>query len=191
MPSNIKKAQDEHTRAAGNFWRFINTIPPKIDQQQWSLKVSGLVERPLGLTLEQLQSYEPMHQFITLSCISNPVGGDLIGTQRWTGVSLQRLLPDLRLKPGATHLKMRSADQFFEVVSLDAIKGDPRIMLTYAWDGVPLPREHGFPLRIYIPDIHGMKQPKWIESIEATDHWEPGYWVERGWNKVAQMHATQ
>jgi DMSO/TMAO reductase YedYZ molybdopterin-dependent catalytic subunit len=168
----------------------INTIPPKIDQRRWRLMVSGLVERPLALTLEQLQSYEPMHQFITLSCISNPVGGDLIGTQRWTGVSLQRLLPDLRLKPGATHLKMRSADQFFEVVSLDAIKSDPRIMLTYAWDGIPLPREHGFPLRIYIPDIHGMKQPKWIESIEATDHWEPGYWVERGWNKVAQMHAT-
>jgi DMSO/TMAO reductase YedYZ molybdopterin-dependent catalytic subunit len=168
----------------------INTIPPKIDQRQWRLKVSGLVERPLALALEQLQSYEPMHQFITLSCISNPVGGDLIGTQRWTGVSLQRLLPDLRLKPGATHLKMHSADQFFEVVSLDAIKGDPRIMLTYAWDGVPLPREHGFPLRIYIPDIHGMKQPKWIESIEATDRWEPGYWVERGWNNVAQMHAT-
>jgi hypothetical protein len=63
-------------------------------------------------------------------------------------------------------------------------------MLAYAWDGVPLTREHGFPLRIYIPDIYGMKQPKWIESIEATDHWEPGYWVERGWNKVAQMHAT-
>jgi DMSO/TMAO reductase YedYZ molybdopterin-dependent catalytic subunit len=168
----------------------INTIPPKIDERQWQLKVSGLVEKPLALTLEQLQSYEPVHQFVTLSCISNPVAGDLIGTQRWTGVSLQKLLPDLQLKPGATHLKMHSADQFFEVISLDAIKGDPRIMLTYAWDGVPLPREHGFPLRIYIPDIHGMKQPKWIESIEAIDHWEPGFWVERGWSKEAQMHAT-
>jgi DMSO/TMAO reductase YedYZ molybdopterin-dependent catalytic subunit len=168
----------------------INTIPPKIDERRWRLKVSGLVEKPLALTLEELQSYEPMHQFITLSCISNPVAGDLIGTQRWTGVSLQRLLPDLRLKPGATHLKVRSADQFYEVVSVDAIKGDPRIMLTYAWDGVPLSREHGFPLRICIPDIHGMKQPKWIECIEAIDHWEAGYWVERGWNKVAQMHAT-
>ena len=63
-------------------------------------------------------------------------------------------------------------------------------MLTYAWDGVPLRREHGFPLRIYIPDVYGMKQPKWIESIEFTDHWEPGFWVERGWNKVAQMRAT-
>ena len=87
-------------------------------------------------------------------------------------------------------MKIRSADRFFEVISLDAIKADPRIMLTYSWDGVPLKREHGYPLRIYIPDLYGMKQPKWIESIEATDHWEPGYWVRRGWNKVAQMHAT-
>ena len=168
----------------------INTIPPAVDEQRWRLNITGLVEKPLALTLEDLRRFEPMHQFITLSCISNPVGGDLIGTTRWTGLSLQRLLPDLALQPFASHLKIRSADKFFEVVPLDAIKADERIMLAYAWDGVPLRREHGFPLRIYIPDIHGMKQPKWIESIEATDHWEPGYWVERGWNKVAQMHAT-
>ena len=168
----------------------INTVPPKVDEHQWRLRIAGLVEKPLTFTLQDLQRYEPMHQFVTLSCISNPVGGDLIGTTRWTGVSLQRLLADVRLKPGATHLKIRSADQFFEVVSLDSIKADPRIMLTYAWDGVPLEQEHGFPLRIYIPDIHGMKQPKWIESIEVTDHSEPGYWVQRGWNEVAQMHAT-
>jgi DMSO/TMAO reductase YedYZ molybdopterin-dependent catalytic subunit len=82
-----------------------------------------------------------MHQFVTLPCTSNPVGGDLIGTTRWTGVSLQQLLPDLRLKPGATHLKIRSADNFFEVIPLDAIKADPRVMLTYSWDKVPLKRE--------------------------------------------------
>jgi DMSO/TMAO reductase YedYZ molybdopterin-dependent catalytic subunit len=168
----------------------INTITPAVDGRQWQLKVNGLVEKPLALTLEDLRRYEPSHQFVTLSCISNPVGGDLIGTTRWTGVSLQRLLPDLQLKPGATHLKIRSTDQFYEVVALDAIKADERIMLAYEWDGVPLTREHGYPLRIYIPDIHGMKQPKWIESIEAIDHWEPGFWVKRGWNKVAQMHAT-
>jgi DMSO/TMAO reductase YedYZ molybdopterin-dependent catalytic subunit len=168
----------------------INTIPPKIDGTHWRLQIAGLVEKPLTFTLQDLQRYEPMHQFVTLSCISNPVGGDLIGTTRWTGVSLQRLLPDLRLQPGATHLKIRSADGFFEVLSLDAAKADPRIMLTYAWDGLPLKREHGYPLRIYIPDVYGMKQPKWIESIEATNHWEPGFWVERGWNDVAQMQAT-
>lgn len=186
----VSGTRPEFTPLERHYRIDINTIPPKVEEGQWRLKITGLVEQPLALTLEDLQRYDPLHQFVTLSCISNPVGGDLIGTTRWTGVSLQRLLPDLRLKPGATHLKIHSADQFFETVSLDAIRADSRIMLTYAWDGVPLKREHGFPLRIYVPDIHGMKQPKWIESIEATDHWDPGYWVERGWNKVAQMHAT-
>lgn len=131
-----------------------------------------------------------MHQFVTLSCISNPVGGDLISTTRWTGVSLKRLLPDLGLKPEATHLKLQSADGFWEFVPVETINADERLMLVYAWDGVPLLPKHGFPLRVYIPDVHGMKQPKWIESIEATDHGEPGYWVERGWDRVARMKAT-
>src|SRR4029077_16824255 len=109
---------------------------------------------------------------------------------RWTGVSLQRLLPDLRLKPGASHLKMHAADGFFEVVPIETIKADERLMLAYAWDGVPLLTEHGFPLRIYIPNVCGMKQPKWITAIEVTDDWEPGYWVVRGWNKEAVMEAT-
>ena len=168
----------------------IDTIPPVVDPQRWRLRIDGLVEKPLTLTLDELQRFEPMHQFITLSCISNPVGGDLIGTTRWTGVSLQQLLPSLRLQAGATHLKIHAADEFYEIVSLETIRSDERVMLTYAWDGVPLLPEHGFPLRIYIPDLYGMKQPKWIESIEVTDHWEPGFWVIRGWDKVARMTAT-
>jgi DMSO/TMAO reductase YedYZ molybdopterin-dependent catalytic subunit len=168
----------------------INTIPPTINEQQWRLNVTGLVEKPLALTLDDLRSYDPLHQFITLACISNPVGGDLIGTTRWTGVSLQRLLPALRLKPGASRLKLHAADGFFEVVPIETIKADERVMLTYAWDGVPLLPGHGFPLRIYIPNVYGMKQPKWINAIEVTDHWEPGFWVARGWNKVAEMKAT-
>ena len=168
----------------------INTIPPAIDVQKWQLKFDGLISKPLNMSLNQLRSRETMNQFITLSCISNPIGGDLIGTTRWTGVSLQKLLPELNLEPEATHLKILSVDGFYEVVPLDLIRTDERVMLTYAWDGVPLSLAHGFPLRIYVPDVYGMKQPKWIESIEATDHWEPGYWVVRGWDKVAQMKAT-
>jgi hypothetical protein len=98
-------------------------------------------------------------------------------------------LPDWRLKPEATHLKIRAADGFYEVVPLAVIKADERVMLAYAWDGVPLPTEHGFPLRIYIPNVYGMKQPKWIESIEATDRWEPGYWVERGWDRYDEGYV--
>jgi DMSO/TMAO reductase YedYZ molybdopterin-dependent catalytic subunit len=168
----------------------INTFPSTINEQRWRLNVTGLVEAPLSLTLDELRRYEPLDQFVTLACISNPVGGDLIGTTRWTGVSLQRLLPDLRLKAGASHLKIHAADGFFEIVPIETIRTDERVMLAHAWDGVPLTTEHGFPLRIYIPDLYGMKQPKWITGIEVTDHWEPGYWVERGWDKVAQMKAT-
>lgn len=169
----------------------INTRPLEIDEKTWRLRVHGLVNAPLALTLADLRSqYAPLHQFVTIACISNPVAGDLIGTTRWTGISLKRLLADWRLKPAATHLKIRSADGFFEVVPLATVMADERVMLAYEWDGVPLTAGHGFPLRIYIPNLYGMKQPKWIESIEATDHWEPGYWVDRGWDREARMKAT-
>jgi DMSO/TMAO reductase YedYZ molybdopterin-dependent catalytic subunit len=180
----------EYTPLEDHYRIDITTIPPVIDGETWRLKVGGLVERPLELTLEKIRGYEPLHQFVTLACISNPIAGNLIGTTRWTGVSMQRLLPDLRLAPTATHLKLSSADRFYEVVSLDAIRADPRVMLAYDWDGVPLTTKHGFPLRIYIPDLYGMKQPKWLVSIEATDQWEPGYWVKRGWDRIARMKAT-
>ena len=180
----------EFTPLAEHYRIDINTVPPTVDGDSWRLKVGGLVEQSVEMTLEQIRNYEPMNQFITLACISNPVVGDLIGTQRWTGVSLQKILPDFRLKPNATHLKISSADGFYEIVPLETIMTDERVMLTYAWDGVPLLTKHGFPLRIYIPNLYGMKQPKWIQQIEAIDHWEAGYWVERGWDGQAQMKAT-
>jgi DMSO/TMAO reductase YedYZ molybdopterin-dependent catalytic subunit len=167
-----------------------DTRAPVIDERRWRLKIGGMVERPLELTLDELRRDEPMHQFVTLACISNPLGGDLIGTTRWTGVSLQRLLPRFAVKPGATHLRITSADGFHEVIAIDMIRKDQRVMLTHAWDGVPLPAEHGFPLRVYIPDVYGMKQPKWIQAIDAIDRWEPGFWVARGWDQEGRMNAT-
>ncbi|MBL8162194.1 MAG: molybdopterin-dependent oxidoreductase [Anaerolineae bacterium] len=168
----------------------INTLPPVIEEADWSLQFSGLVEAEQTMTLQQIRAYEQTHQFVTLACISNRIAGDLIGTQRWTGVSLKRLLEDVALKPNATHLKVSSADNFDEFVSLDLIRSDERIMLAYEWDGLPLEVKHGFPLRIYIPDHYGMKQPKWITNIEAVEGWQEGYWVRRGWDKDALMRAT-
>ena len=75
--------------------------------------------------------------------------GSVIGTTRWTGVSPRRVLDDVGLQPGATHLRIHSVDGFFEVVPLEVVRTDERVMLTYAWDGLPLARPHGFPLRIY------------------------------------------
>jgi DMSO/TMAO reductase YedYZ molybdopterin-dependent catalytic subunit len=168
----------------------INTTVPRVDEASWRLKIGGLVERPAALTLAQIRAYEPLHQFVTLACISNPVGGPLIGTTRWTGVSLRRLLDDVSPKPGATHLKLVAADGFYEVVALETVRADERVMLAYDWDGLPLEPKHGFPLRIYIPDLYGMKQPKWLLSIEALDHPEDGYWIERGWDRIARIQAT-
>lgn len=187
----VSGTRPEFTPLHNHYRIDINTSPPEVNEQAWRLKIGGLVEKPTELTIDDLRNkFEPLHQFITLSCISNPIAGSLIGTTRWTGVSLQNILADVGLRENATHLRLKSADGFHEVVALESIMADQRIMLTYAWDGVPLKTEHGFPLRIYIPDRYGMKQPKWIESIDAIERWEEGYWVSRGWDRNAQVRAT-
>jgi DMSO/TMAO reductase YedYZ molybdopterin-dependent catalytic subunit len=84
----------------------------------------------------------------------------------------------------------QSADGFFESVPIQTVLADQRVMLAYAWDGVPLPVEHGFPLRVYVPDVYGMKQPKWIVAIDAVTRWEPGYWVIRGWDRDGRVVAA-
>lgn len=168
----------------------INLTPPVVREDAWRLRVEGLVDTPKEYTLAELRAYEPEHQFVTMACISNPVGGELTSTTRWTGVPLQRLLPEWGLQENATHLRITSADGFFEYLAVEDIRNDPRVMLAYAWDGVPLRIRHGFPLRVYIPDVYGMKQPKWIERIEAVASWEPGYWVARSWDRTAQMRAV-
>ena len=177
-----------------DFYRIdIDLFPPSIDGERWELPITGLVEKPARLTLDGFQkgSYGPArHLFVTLECISNPIGGDLISTTRWTGVPLRTVLAPLGPKPSARYASIRSKDGFHESVSLDLADGDPRVMLTYQFDGRPLPQAHGFPLRIYIPDRYGMKQPKWITSIELTDHDTAGFWVERGWSRTAQVRTT-
>lgn len=164
---------------------------PEINADDWWLEVTGLVAAPLAFTLDDLTTrYEPVHQVITLACISNPVGGPLIGTTRWTGIPLHVLLDDWGVSPDAQYLKISSADDFFELIAIDMIRKDDRIMLAYAWDDQPLPIENGFPLRLYVPDRYGMKLPKWITRIEAIQTYEEGYWVRRNWTEEAIVQHT-
>jgi DMSO/TMAO reductase YedYZ molybdopterin-dependent catalytic subunit len=186
----VRGTRAEFTRLEDHYRIDTDTRAPQLDADRWRLAVGGLVDRPGSLTLTEIRALPATHQFVTLSCISNPIGGDLISTTRWSGVSLQQLLPSLALQPSATHLKVTSADGFYEVVALDTIRSDPRAMLAYDWDGVPLSTEHGFPLRLYMPDLYGMKQPKWMVSIDAIDHWEPGFWVARGWDRDGHVTTT-
>jgi DMSO/TMAO reductase YedYZ molybdopterin-dependent catalytic subunit len=181
----------EYTPLKDHYRVFIRSEPTVIEGSTWVLPVTGLVDNPLRLSLEELRSrYERRDQYITLSCISGRIGTTLISTTRWSGFRIIELLADAQLKPEARYLIITSGDGFHETVSLDLIEREPRIMLCYDWDGHPIPEEHGFPLRIWIPDRFGMKQPKWITGIEVTDTYEEGFWVERGWDEVAQVKVT-
>jgi hypothetical protein len=169
-----------------DFYRIdINTRPVAIDGPSWVLEVAGLFDKPRPLTLADLMAYPAVTQAITLSCISNPVGGDLISTGNWTGARLRDVLKDLGLRPEAKELAIQAADGFYESVTMEDLM-DPRTLLVYGMNGETLPVEHGFPLRIYRPNRYGMKQPKWITRIEAIDHAGAGYWVERGWSATAR-----
>lgn len=169
----------------------INTRPPVIDIDEWRLQVTGMIREPLELSLNDLiDNYEHVDQYVTLSCVSNPIGGDLIGTTRWTGIPLTTLIDDWNLEPRASHLKITGADGFDEWVEIRLARLDRRVMLAFAWDGELLRERHGSPLRIYIPNRYGMKQPKWIMNIEAVDAWGEGYWVRRGWSETALVQAT-
>jgi DMSO/TMAO reductase YedYZ molybdopterin-dependent catalytic subunit len=181
----------EYTPLKDFYKVFIRTEPTVIDGSMWMLPITGLVDNPLVLTLDDLQqNYQSRDQYVTLSCISGRIGTTLISTTQWTGVSVQDILADAQVHPEARYLHITSGDGFYETVDLELVNSDERIMLCYAWDGNPLPVDHGFPLRIWIPDRYGMKQPKWITGIEVSAEYTDGYWVERSWDKVAQVKAT-
>lgn len=181
----------EYTTPEEHYRIDISARPPRIDGATWSMPITGLVDNPMTLTLDDLQdNYDPVSYTLTIGCISNPIAGDLISTTKWTGVSLQKIIDELGVQEEGKYLLIKSADGFFEYVSIDLIREDERVMLAYAWDDRPLTEDHGYPLRIWIPNRFGMKQPKWIESIEVVPSDEEGYWVRRGWSADALIRAT-
>ena len=181
----------EYTPLKDHYKVFIRVAPTIIDGATWSLPIMGAVGNPMTLTIDDIRSnYESRDQYVTISCISGRIGTDLISTTQWTGVSVQDVLAHVRPNENARYLHITSGDGFYETVDLDLIASDERIMLAYAWDGNPIPLDHGFPLRLWLPDRFGMKQPKWITGIEVREEYKQGYWVERGWDEVARVHAT-
>ena len=181
----------EYTPLKDHYKVFIRVQPTVIDGETWTLPVTGLVDNPLRLTLDDLRNnYEPRSQYVTLRCISGRVGTTLISTTQWTGVSVQDILADAGLQEDAKYMYLRSGDGYYETVDLDLIESDERVMFCYSWDGVPLPSDHGFPLRIWIPDRYGMKQPKWITGVEIGAEYQDGYWVARSWDKDAIVKTT-
>ena len=181
----------EYTPLKDHYKVFIRTEATVIDGATWTMPIMGAVDNPVSLTIEDIRNnYESRDQYVTLSCISGRIGTTLISTTQWTGVSVQDILAEVKPQANARYLHITSGDGFYETVDLDLIASDKRIMLAHAWDGNPIPIDHGFPLRIWLPDRYGMKQPKWITGIEVLNEYKEGYWVERGWDEVARVKAT-
>lgn len=188
-PAPVPGTRPELTSTA-DFYRIdINTMAPQVAESSWRVQVHGLVNHPLQLSLSDIRSLPAQTQILTMQCISNPIGGDLTSSSRWTGVPLPYLLAEVDPQAGVVGAHITAADGFDEFVVLEDLQ-DQRCMLVYAMNDEPLPSEHGYPLRIYIPNRYGMKQPKWITSIEFVSERMDGYWVRRGWDREAIPHTV-
>jgi DMSO/TMAO reductase YedYZ molybdopterin-dependent catalytic subunit len=158
---------------------------PRVDPQEWSLQIGGRVDRPYRLTYEELMRIPQIEADITLACVSNEVGDELVGNARWQGVPLYVLLERAGLQEGATQLVGRSVDGFtagFPTLTALDVKES---MVAVAMNGEPLPLEHGFPARLVVPGLYGyVSATKWLSSIELRGWNEvDGYWIPRGWAK--------
>jgi DMSO/TMAO reductase YedYZ molybdopterin-dependent catalytic subunit len=161
-----------------------NFFDPQVDGVKWKLTIDGLVERPMTFDYESIRQLPAVSDFYTLQCISNPVGGDLWGNGYWKGVKLADLLAQTGIKPGARDAVFRAEDDYSDSVTLERALNQGAI-LAYELNGAPLTKTHGFPARLLIPNIYGMKNVKWITSIELVDYDFKGYWMQRGWSDSA------
>lgn len=162
-----------------------NFTDPTVSSDGWSLDIGGLVTTPKSYSYDELVGRSTVKNITTLCCISNELNGDLISTAEWTGVRLVDLLTEVGVAQNTIDLKLTAADDYTESIPL-AIAQDPAVMIVTGMNGEPLPDDHGFPARLIVPPIYGMKNVKWLKKIEAVDEDYKGYWQERGWSDTAR-----
>src|ERR671923_701921 len=174
------------------FYRIdTNLIVPSVDANAWRLNVRGLVRNgPLQFTYDELKTMPSTSEYATLECISDKIDGDLISTAYWKGVSLKSVLEKAQVLPEAIYIVFRCSDGYDVGIPLDRGLMDGTI-LAYEMNGVPLPAEHGFPVRAIVPGLYGMMNAKWITDIELVDTVYEGFWQRRGWanNAKYQTHS--
>lgn len=173
-----------------DFYRIDTALSiPRIDLQEWTLEVTGMVDRPYTLTFADLLDMRMVERDITLSCVSNRVGGGLVGNARWLGVPLTEILDRAGVQSGAEQIVGRSVDEFTVGFPLEAAYDGREALLAIGMNGEPLPFEHGFPARLVVAGLYGyVSATKWISEIELTT-WDgfDAYWVPRGWAKEAPV----
>lgn len=162
---------------------------PTVNGSTWSLRIHGLVDQSYTLDYNELMALPMKQQYESMMCISNEVGGQYMSNAKWEGVPLMDLLQRAGLKPGATKVVLSAADDYSDSIHLSKAL-EPTTLVAVRMNDVTLPDGHGFPVRLLVPGIYGMKHVKWMTDIEVVSTDFQGYWQTRGWSDAAPVRLT-
>ena len=163
--------------------------PPDIRIERWSLSIKGLVEKPFALTHPQLLARPAVSEIVTLECVGNGLTADAISTAEWRGSSLKSLIEEAGASPQAADVVFRAADGYSDSIPFARAMADD-VLVAYAMNGMSLPRGHGFPARIIVPGIYGMKSVQWLTEIEVVEQDYKGYYQLKGWSDEAVVKTS-
>lgn len=186
VPSGVRPG---YITPTADFYRIDTALrAPVVDADAWKLTISGLVDRELTFTYDQLLRRDMVEVPITMQCVSNEVGGNLIGTARWLGVPLAELLREAGVQQAATQVMGESVDGFTAGFPVKAALDGREALVAVGMNGHPLPVEHGFPVRLVVPGLYGyVSATKWLKEIRLTTWDEEGYWIPRGWSRLGPI----
>ena len=176
-----------------DFYRIDTALRvPVVDPGQWTLKVTGLVEREVELDFAALLAKPLIERHVTIACVSNEVGGDLIGNARWLGWPVRELLALAGPKAGADMVLSRSTDGWTAGTPLEVLTDSRDALLAVGMNGEPLPLEHGFPARLVVPGLYGyVSATKWVTELKVTRFADDvGYWTPRGWSERGPIKTS-
>lgn len=180
------KGQGSWLTSNRDFYRIDTALsPPLVDPETWTLRIHGMVDKELTLTYQDLLDRGLEHEWITICCVSNPVGGDLIGNTVWGGVPIKGILDEVGVQPGADALLSTSDDGWTCGTPLAALTDGRNALLALTMNGEALPIPHGFPVRQVVPGLYGyVSATKWVVDWEVTRFADfEAYWTQRGWGE--------
>jgi DMSO/TMAO reductase YedYZ molybdopterin-dependent catalytic subunit len=166
-----------------------NLVDPDVDAGAWRLSVDGLAANPLTRSYEELTASAASDEYVTLECVSNQVGGNLIGTAKWTGLRLRDLLDAAGPDPSADWVEFASADGYAVAVPMTRAR-HPQALLALRMNDSPLPRAHGFPARIIVPGLYGMFHAKWVTRVSLRRGETLGFWQQKGWTNGGAVRTA-
>jgi DMSO/TMAO reductase YedYZ molybdopterin-dependent catalytic subunit len=169
-----------------------NLTVPRVDAERWQLRVDGMVDRPFTLSYQQLLALPMVERDITMTCVSNEVGGGYVGSARWLGVRLADVLDRAGVRDGADQLFSTAVDGFTISTPLDAVRDGRDALLVVGMNGEPLPAAHGYPARLVVPGLYGfVSATKWVTRLTLSTYArDTAYWTERKWATDAPVKIS-